>query len=307
MTLQTSGPISFSDASSAVGQSSSYSMSLSFLNSQIKPSLRPNIGAGAAQSFTQIYGYNFFQNNTEGNCNNSGASNCACNCGNNNCSASNNCTNINCTNCDSTSYLQPNCNCACTYNCVSNQNCFSSACNCSKIICTHLHSIGQLPTDIFQADQEFGTMIKERNPLLYFGYVAWAEVVVDWMNGGGPQVAIWIRDPAERSRAQIQWSTSWARHIATPWAEEMAFRMGRREKGNPIGVAMMAMGGPISYLVGAWNKVFGPSTKPAGLGKGYMLVAVFVVLKSVVMTGNAITRVAQFFKSIKSKFVRKTA
>jgi hypothetical protein len=150
-------------------------------------------------------------------------------------------------------------------------------------------------------------MIEKKNPLLYYGYIAWAEIVVDWMNGGGPQVAFWYRDPVVRSQKQIQWSTSWAKSIATPWAEEMAYRIGRREKGNWIGLAMMALGGPISIAVGLWQRVFGKSTKPAGLGKGYMLVTVFVVLKTVVILGNAISKAVNFFKNIKSKIVGKLA
>lgn len=122
----TSGPqIKVSDVSVEIGQSSSYSTSLSFLNGKIKPSQRPS-----TKKLSDFYDKAYFQNTTEGNCNNG---NCTsnCNCGNIQCT---NCviTNtINCTNCDDQQWLQTNCNCACTYNCDYGPVSYNCNCDCS--------------------------------------------------------------------------------------------------------------------------------------------------------------------------------
>jgi hypothetical protein len=45
---------------------------------------------------------------------------------------------------------------------------------------------------------------------------------------------------------------------------------------------------PICKLVGAWQRVFGPSKKPAGFGKGLMLIPVFILFKIVAELGRLI-------------------
>jgi hypothetical protein len=155
-----------------------------------------------------------------------------------------------------------------------------------KIICTKLYQIGFLSEDIYKADQEFGARLVETHPDIYNGYRAWAEIVVDWMEARGPNMMLWIRDKELRMHKQVKWSTEWAKQIAEPWAEEMAYRMGTRDKGNNIGKALMAVGVPISKVVGVWNRWVGPSKKPAGFIKGLMLIAVFCLLKGIVITGK---------------------
>lgn len=157
-----------------------------------------------------------------------------------------------------------------------------------KIICTKLYEIGFLPKDIYEADQVFGVKLLEEYPDVYNGYRAWAEIVVDWMSAKGPNIMPWIRDNEYRIHRQVKWSTEWAKQIAEPWAEEMAYRMGTREHSNTIGKILMAIGMPISKAVGMWQRWFGPSKKPVGQVKGFMLVAVFCLLKAIVTTGNAL-------------------
>jgi hypothetical protein len=125
MTLPSSGAISFNDVNSKIGQSPTFSSSLQFLNNQIVPTQRP-----ATPAMNNFYSKNWFQNNTQGNCNNG---NCTsnCNCGNIQC---NNCLisgGVNCTNCDAQNWLQTNCNCACTYNCTTQVTSFNCNCNCA--------------------------------------------------------------------------------------------------------------------------------------------------------------------------------
>jgi hypothetical protein len=158
-----------------------------------------------------------------------------------------------------------------------------------KIICTKLYELGLMSKDIYLADQAFGAELVKTRPDIYNGYRAWAEIVVDWMDGKGPKMMPWMTDEAF-SQAAKKWSTKWAQDIATPWAEEMAYQMGESYLPNNIGKAIMAAGIPICKLVGVWQRVFGPSKKPAGFIKGAMLIPVFVMFKLIAELGRLIER-----------------
>ena len=126
MTLQSSGPISLQDISVETGNGSTYSASLSWVKSITKASYRQSV----VSSIANAYGFAYYQKSNESNCSNG---NCTANsnCGNIQCT---NCVivaPVNCVNCDDASYLQPNCNCACTYNCVTNQVSYNCACACA--------------------------------------------------------------------------------------------------------------------------------------------------------------------------------
>lgn len=159
-----------------------------------------------------------------------------------------------------------------------------------KIICTKLYELGLMSADIYEADQAFGAELVKVRPDIYNGYRAWAEIVVDWMSGSGPDMMLWIRDPVKRQQAQIQWSTTWAEDIATPWAEEMAYAMGKKESGSLTGKMITAAGIPICKAVGVWQRVFGPSKKPAGFIKGLGLIAIFIMFKTIAEIGRFIEK-----------------
>jgi hypothetical protein len=265
--------------------------SLNFLNGYIKPAQRPGGGtvAGTA-NMNSFRGLSYYQQLTAGNCNNAAASNCNCNCGNIQCNATANCTAVDCVNCDAQKWLQTgDCATAPTYNCTSNQNCFSYDCNCSKIICTKLFDLGLMKKNIFEADQAFGERLQETNPDIYNGYRAWAEIVVDWMDGKGPKMMPWMSDE-DFSAAAKKWSITWAHDIATPWAEEMAYLMGEKETGSLTGKMMFAFGTPICKVIGVWQRWFGPSKKEPGFIKGAALVVIFVMFKLVAELGRLIER-----------------
>ena len=156
-----------------------------------------------------------------------------------------------------------------------------------KIICTRLYELGLMSKEIYLADQAFGAELLQTHPDIYNGYRAWAEIVVDWMDGRGPKMMPWMSDE-KFAQAAKSWSTRWAQDIATPWAEEMAYQMKESMLPNNTGKAIMAIGTPICKLVGVWQRIVGPSNKPAGFGKGLMLIPVFVLLKLVAELGRLI-------------------
>jgi hypothetical protein len=156
-----------------------------------------------------------------------------------------------------------------------------------KIICTRLYELGLMSKEIYLADQAFGAELVKSHPDIYNGYRAWAEIVVDWMDGQGPKMMPWMSDQAFGQAAR-SWSTRWAQDIATPWAEEMAYQMKESMLPNNTGKAIMVIGTPICKIVGIWQRVFGPGKKPAGFGKGLMLIPVFVLLKLVAELGRLI-------------------
>jgi hypothetical protein len=156
-----------------------------------------------------------------------------------------------------------------------------------KIICTRLYELGLMSKEIYLADQAFGAELVKSYPDIYNGYRAWAEIVVDWMDGRGPKMMPWMSDEAFAQAAR-SWSTRWAQDIATPWAEEMAYKMKESMLPNNTGKAIMAIGTPICKIVGVWQRVVGSSDKPAGFVKGLMLIPVFVLLKLVAELGQLI-------------------
>lgn len=108
MTLPASGQISMSQYSTVMGQASTFTNSMSWINARAKVT---------SNSMNGHYGKAWYQKNNAGNCNNGNCTN-NCNCGNIQCQ---NCFisgTVNCANCDSQAWLQANCNCACTYNCT---------------------------------------------------------------------------------------------------------------------------------------------------------------------------------------------
>ena len=158
-----------------------------------------------------------------------------------------------------------------------------------KIICTKLYELGLIGKNIYEADQAFGVKLVKERPDMYNGYIACAKIVVEWMDGRGPKMIPWMTDE-EFSVAVQKWSITWAQDIATPWAEELAYHMGKLEKSNLPGRMIMSVGLPICKAVGVWQRWFGPSKKPAGFFKGLMLIPVFVMFKLVAELGRLIER-----------------
>ena len=122
MTLPTTGSVSVSQINTEVGVSATTQATLQYLNGLIKPAQRPS-----QPNMDAFRGKGWYQRNVDGACNNGNCPTGNCNCGDINCV---NCFNtaINCANCDTQTWLQTDCNCACTYNCTSNV--WSTNCDC---------------------------------------------------------------------------------------------------------------------------------------------------------------------------------
>jgi hypothetical protein len=143
-----------------------------------------------------------------------------------------------------------------------------------KIICTALHEMGLMSDNIYNADQAFGEILREHDPEAYYGYVKWASVVVDWMEGSGPQCMFWIRDPERRAQKQREMAVRWAHRIATPWAQHMAYRMGAVDKDSKSGRWIMKTGLAISRIIGRFTNAKEPSKS---VSLGYAMWAVFAM------------------------------
>ena len=252
MTLPASGQIAVGDVSTEIGQAATFSTDLNFLNGLIRSDQRP-----ANPSMTAFYNKAYFQNTADGaNCANG---NCTanCNCGNINCT---NCLitgQINCGNCDTQSWLQNNCNCACTYNCTSTTTSYACncACNCSKIICAKLYDFGLMNQNIWAADQMYGQWLRKKDRRVYRGYVRWARIVTAWMDGKGPVYMPWITDAEKRAARQKDRITDMAIKIGTPWSEHMAYLMGALPEDNVQGRILMEIGKPICRFVDSLPRV----------------------------------------------------
>jgi hypothetical protein len=144
MTLQSTGPITIADvykearkkagvyiegtvtASGITAEVNTYSANLSWIQNNTKPAYRDNIA-----NLSGVLGYAYYQKNNAGNCDNGNCTVAAANCGNIQCTNCQITSTVNCVNCDSQEWLQPNCNCACTYNCVQSQVSYNCACACA--------------------------------------------------------------------------------------------------------------------------------------------------------------------------------
>lgn len=101
-----------------------------------------------------------------------------------------------------------------------------------SIICTKMHSMGFLPDDIYEADEDFGRWLIRTHPVVMFGYLAWAKYVVALINKL-PFIAYLIA-PAIQT-----------------WANEMAYcQTGRIGKPSFVGKLIMSTGWAFSKFVG---------------------------------------------------------
>jgi len=263
MTLQSSGPISISNISTEIGQSTNFSTSLNFLNGLITPGQSAGSGTGgtgvavasqrpANPNMNAFYGKTYYKSSQNGNCAN-GNCNCSGNCGNRQCNQCYSSQCVNCANCDTQAWLQSGGNCACNYNCNANQTSFNCncACDCSKIVCAKFHDMGMMSSEIWAADQAYGRVLRKRDKTIYRGYIKWAKICTQWMDGAGPDFMPWIADPTERKLKQKEFATDILYRVGQPWSEHMAYIMGTLNKDNDYGRILMSIGRPLCKFFGA--------------------------------------------------------
>jgi hypothetical protein len=106
-----------------------------------------------------------------------------------------------------------------------------------------------MPYNIFAADQLYGEWLKKNDRSVYRGYIKWAKIVTSWIDGGGPDFMVWIKDKEKRAEAQKKAATDWAYKIATPWSQHMAYLMGAVKNDNVMGRIIMKIGRPICKVV----------------------------------------------------------
>lgn len=100
-----------------------------------------------------------------------------------------------------------------------------------KVICTELYNQGLMDRLVYEADQDFG---KLQDYDVMLGYYTWAQYVVRWMKASSIVTNI-------------------VYCIATPWSQEMAFRMGGKSKPNFIGKILMTVGIPTCRIIGKYK------------------------------------------------------
>ena len=111
-----------------------------------------------------------------------------------------------------------------------------------KVICTELYHQGYMDVAVFEADQRFGKLVQQHNPLVMQGYWYWAKPLVRLMQ-----------------RSKVVTKIVW--FFAKPWAQEMAFKMGAAKKGSLFGRLLLTVGtvgcAAIGYFV--TEKAHGPA------------------------------------------------
>jgi hypothetical protein len=100
----------------------------------------------------------------------------------------------------------------------------------SKIICNELYRQGYLSEEMWNADEQYGEMMFEKDPKLVIGYQMWARKVVKYMkkNPNNTKMAYWL---------------------FKPWTEYMGYKMGVVEKPTLKGRFTNWIGTQFSYMV----------------------------------------------------------
>jgi len=165
-----------------------------------------------------------------------------------------------------------------------------------KIICAKLNEMGFFEDDINAADQLFGQKLREEHPHIYNGYLAWAQTVVDWMDGKGlgPRVIPFLNQE-QHDKVSSYLTTKYVYKLARPWAEEMAYRMGVREESSLAGKIIMSVGLPISWVVGRLG--FKPVEKSSKL-RGYAVWGICTVLLATSVTAQFIEKAYKKAKTL---------
>lgn len=134
MTTPATGAISLNDVKTETASATGASPSMEW----VKDNTRKVVGTAPVPAVTDldtVHNKAWYKSTMGGACNNGNCTTGSTNCGDRNCANCFNSALTNCVNCDTKNFLQPNCNCACTYNCTSNQVTVNCACACWICAC----------------------------------------------------------------------------------------------------------------------------------------------------------------------------
>lgn len=129
----------------------------------------------------------------------------------------------------------------------------------SKVICTELYHQGLLDETVYELDQQFGVWLLNNHPVTYWGYRAWADILVRYMRGEGRPLiaglAFWL-NREEKQALSKKIALKVAKFIAEPFANELARRM---DKSTPrpfriSGWLVVELGLPVCKVIGYFNK-----------------------------------------------------
>jgi hypothetical protein len=143
-----------------------------------------------------------------------------------------------------------------------------------------------MPRNTFFADQMFGLKMQREEPEVHAGYIRWATLIVQGMEGKAKDFMFWV-PKSRRKEAEKAATIKWAHKVATPWSEHMAWLMGYRDTDNNVGRIIMGLGKPLSKLV---NKL---PARDFGLIGTYSL---WIVCPALYYTATVIDKVQSLFK-----------
>jgi hypothetical protein len=106
----------------------------------------------------------------------------------------------------------------------------------ATVICTALHNLGLLDSNIYKLDADYGRKLEETMPEVLYGYRSLATPLANYIQ-------------EETVGARI--TRSFVAPLAKAWAKEMAHQMQPdKYKGNYVGKAIMSIGYPICAFLG---------------------------------------------------------
>lgn len=98
-----------------------------------------------------------------------------------------------------------------------------------SVICTALHKLGYMEKEIFEYDQAYGLWLYQNDFMAYYGYRAWADVIIKYVNGHGQpmltKLLFWKTPDAQHQLSQ-QIAILLARIMGGAFSKELARRAG---------------------------------------------------------------------------------
>mgnify|MGYP003346510782 FL=1 len=135
---------------------------------------------------------------------------------------------------------------------------------------------------LFRSDGLFGEYMVKNHIDIYNGYRSFADTIIQWTYGQGPNVFFWIKDPVKKIEVTSKTALKWTTIVAMPWAEHMSYKMGYTDEDNIVGNILMKIGYPMCKVM---NKVFNRSEE-VSLTKAYTIAGLGALFVGFVKTAN---------------------